>query len=79
MPLNIRNDDVNRLAETLAHRIRVSKTEAVRTALENELHRLDAALPLRERLRSLQKRVNARPATGLEADKAFYDEINGQA
>ena len=79
MPLNIRNDDVNRLAETLARRIRVSKTEAVKTALENELRRLDEALPLRERLRPLQKRVNARPATGLEADKAFYDDINGPA
>ena len=77
--MNIRNDDVNRLAETLARRIRVSKTEAVKTALENELRRLDEALPLRERLRPLQKRVNARPATGLEADKAFYDDINGPA
>jgi len=77
--LNIRNDDVNRLAETLARRIRVSKTEAVKTALENELRRLDEAVPLRERLRPLQKRVNARPATGPEADKAFYDDINGPA
>ena len=79
MPLNIRNDDVNRLAEALARRIRVSKTEAVRTALENELRRLDAALPLRERLLPLQKRVNARPSTGRDADKAFYDDLNGQA
>jgi antitoxin VapB len=77
VPLNIRNDDVNRLAETLARRIRVSKTAAVKTALENELRRLDEAQPLRERLLPLQKRVNSRPATGLEADKAFYDDING--
>jgi antitoxin VapB len=79
VPLNIRNDDVNRLAETLARRIRKSKTEAVKVALENELRRLDELLPLRERLRPLQKRVNARPTTGLEADKAFYDDINGPA
>ena len=79
MPLNIRNNDVNRLADTLARRIRVSKTEAVKTALENELRRLDEALPLRERLGPLQKRVNSRPATGLEADKAFYDDMNGPA
>jgi len=45
-------------------------------ALENELRRLDEARPLRERLRRLQERVLARPATGLEADKAFYDELN---
>ena len=73
MPLNIRSEDVNLLAERLAARKRVNKTEAVRLALENELRRLDAAIPLRERLRPLQDRVLARPATGLQADKAFYD------
>ena len=77
MPLNIRSEAVNRLAETLAARMHVNKTDAVRQALENELSRLDQALPLRERLRPLQDRVMARPATGLEADKAFYDTLSG--
>ena len=77
MPLNIRSESVNRLAETLAARKHVNKTDAVRQALENELRRLDQALPLRERLRPLQDRVIARPATGLEADKAFYDALSG--
>jgi antitoxin VapB len=77
MPLNIRSEAVNRLAERLAARNRTSKTEAVRTALENELQRLDKAIPLRERLRALQERVLLRPPTGLEADKAFYDELSG--
>jgi antitoxin VapB len=78
MPLNIRSDEVNRLAEELAARKRLNKTEAVKLALENELRRLDAAVPLRERLRPLQARVLARPDTGLEADKAFYDELSGE-
>jgi antitoxin VapB len=77
MPLNIRSEAVNQLAERLAARTRMSKTDAVRTALENELHRLDGAVPLWERLRPLQDRVLRRPATGLEADKAFYDELSG--
>lgn len=76
MPLNIRSEDVNRLAEKLASRICVTKTEAVRQALENELRRLDAALPLRGRLRPLQQRVLARADTGLAADKAFYDALS---
>jgi antitoxin VapB len=76
MPLNIRNEAVNQLAEKLAARKRLNKTAAVKLALENELRRIEEALPLRERLRSLQDRVLARPATGLEADKAFYDELN---
>ena len=78
MPLNIRNEEVNQLAARLAARKHVNKTEAVKLALENELRRLDQALPLRERLRPLQQRVLAGPATGLEADKAFYDELSGE-
>ena len=76
MPLNIRSEEVNRLAETLAARKHINKTDAVKQALENELRRLGQALPLRERLRPLQDRVMARPATGLEADKAFYDDLS---
>jgi antitoxin VapB len=79
MPLNIRSEEVNLLAEKLATRKHINKTEAVRLALENELRRLDEAVPLRERLRPIQARVMARPATGHEADKEFYDEISGNS
>ena len=77
MPLNIRSEAVNTLAERLAERKHVTKTAAVRIALENELRRLDESIPLKERLRPLQDRVLRRPATGLRADKAFYDSLNG--
>ena len=79
MPLNIRSEEVNRLAEQLANRKHLNKTDAVRVALENELLRLDEAVPLRERIRTLQARVMARPETGQDADKAFYDELSGDA
>jgi len=79
MALNIRDDEVNQLAGQLAHRTRTTKTDAVKRALQNELHRLDAAIPFAERIRTLQDRVLARPATGLEADKAFYDDLSGDA
>ena len=42
----------------------------------NPLAGSDEAAPLRERLRPLQARVIARPVTGLEADKAFYDNLS---
>ena len=71
MPRNIRSESVNQLAQKLAARARM------RMALEGERQRLDQAVPPRERLRPLQDRVLSRPATGLEADKAFYDEISG--
>jgi antitoxin VapB len=76
MPLNIRSEAVNQLAEALAARMATNKTEAVACALRNELQRLDDAIPLRERLRPVQNRVLSRPATGLEADKAFFDELS---
>ena len=77
MALNIRSEQVNRLAEKLAARTHQSKTDAVRSALENELRRLDEAVPLRERLRPIQQRVLARPPTGLASDKAFFDKLSG--
>jgi antitoxin VapB len=66
---NIRSEVVNELAEKLAARKRMNKTDAVRIALENELRRLDEAVPLRDGLRPLQERVLSRPATGLDADR----------
>jgi antitoxin VapB len=78
MPPNIRSEVVNPLAERLAARKQVTKTDAVRMAPENGLRRLfDEAVPLRARLRLLQDRVSKRPATGREADRAFYDEFDG--
>ncbi len=77
VPLNIRSDVVNQLAEKLATRKHLNKTDAVKLALENDLARLDQALPLRERLRPLQERVLGRPSTGQHADKGFYDELSG--
>ena len=75
MPLNIRDEVVNQLAEKLAARKRTNKTGAVRTALESELRRLDEAIPLRERLRPLQERVMSRPTTGLEADTVCWGAV----
>jgi antitoxin VapB len=76
VPRKIRSESVNQLAEKLAKWKHVTKTEAVRLALENELRRLDEAIPLREKLRPLQLRVLSRPATGLKANKAFYDSLS---
>jgi len=79
MPLNIRSEEVNRLAETLAARTHRNKTEAVKLALQNELRRIGMIRPLKERVRAIQDRVLAYPATGLEADKEFYDALSDDA
>jgi antitoxin VapB len=79
MTLTIESDEVDRLAEALAARTRVGKMEAVKLALENELRRLDAAQSVRQRIRPIQDRIMARPPTGLEADKAFYDWLSDES
>ena len=78
MPLNIRNEQVNQLAEKLAAQKRVNKTEAVKIALENELRRASEAVPLWERLKPLRERIAAYPDSGLVADKAFFDDLSGE-
>lgn len=76
MPLNIRSEEVNQLAEKLASRAGVSKTEAVRLALTNELKRRDESLAdFLEKIRPIQDALAAYPMTGLKADKAFYDSL----
>ncbi|KQP06689.1 MAG: type II toxin-antitoxin system VapB family antitoxin [Methylobacterium sp.] len=75
MPLNIRSEEVNRLAEKVAALAKVSKTEAVRIALAHEVERLEGKPSLRERLRPIQDALEAYPRTGLKADKAFYDGL----
>jgi len=75
---NIRNEAADQRAEKLAARKHMTKTDAVRSALENELHRLDQVVPFRQRLRPLQDRILSRPATGLEADKDFFDELSDE-
>jgi antitoxin VapB len=79
MHLNESDEEVDRLAETLASLARVSKAEAVRMALANELQRRQASRPLRERIKPIQDRIASYPSTGLEADKAYFDELNGDS
>lgn len=79
MTLDIRDNDVDRLAETLASMAGLSKTEAVRMALANELQRREQSLAeFWARIKPIQDAIAATPSTGLKADKAFYDALSGQ-
>lgn len=53
MPLYIRNEEVIQLAAQLAARKHISKTQAVKLALERELQRTDAEVPLLERIKPI--------------------------
>jgi antitoxin VapB len=77
--LQIRNRRVVELAAKLAAVRRSAKTDAVQTALENELARIEREKSPIERLKPLQERVAAVPLTGLEADKDFFDDLSGDS
>ena len=74
MALHIRDPETDRLVRKLAEIKNVGLTEAVKLAVENELKRTS----LLDRIRPIQDRIRARGATGLKADKAFYDSLNGE-
>ena len=77
MPLNIRDEEVNRLAEQLAGLTGKTKTEAVKIALQHELRRAQSQTPLWERLRPLRDKIAAYSDTGVVIDKAFFDVLSG--
>ena len=77
MPLYIKDDATVELVVQLAQKRGVSKQEAVRQAVQAELQRMTAAVPLRERIAAWRKEHKLPPPTGRVADKAFFDELSG--
>jgi antitoxin VapB len=67
----------NTALAALAPQPATNKTVAVAHALRIELQRVAEATPFRARLRPTRDRVLSRPATGQQADKAFFDELSG--
>lgn len=77
MPLYIKNDEVASLVAKLASLKGVSKQQAVRLAVQSELERIAAAIPLHERFAVLRAKNPMPAATGAVADKAFFDDLSG--
>jgi len=55
--LSIRDEGVNDLAETLADMLGVTKTEAVRQAIRNEIERIRSMPTIEDQIAALQERV----------------------
>jgi antitoxin VapB len=69
----MKDPEVDRLAELVASLLRVSKTEALRQALQHELGREEGKPSLVEKGVALKAR--AQPAEARAADKAFIDGL----
>lgn len=78
MPLYIRDEAVNSLAEEVARLANINKTEAVRLALEHEREQLSSKPRLSDRIRKLQQRA---AELGLKPDgyddKPLMDDLSG--
>lgn len=79
MPLFIKDSCTAALVAELASRRGVSKTEAVRRAVMAELGREVRTEPSRERLERFWTENPLPAPTGLQADKAFFDDLWGEA
>lgn len=77
MAFHIKNPDTDALARRVAAVKNLGLTEAVHTALQNELDRDLGQLSLPERGAALVRKLRAEgnPEKGLPADKAFIDSL----
>jgi antitoxin VapB len=77
MPLYIKDDETAALVAALAALRGLTKQDAVKLAVKAELAREPAKPPLRERFAALRAKYPLPEATGLVADKAFFDDLSG--
>jgi len=76
MAFHIRDPETDARVRQLARERGCGLTEAVKLAVDNELHRGEAE-SVRARIAEIQREIAAWPRTGKSADKAFFDEMSG--
>lgn len=77
--LYIKNTDTADLAHELARMLGTTKTAAVHDALVHRKRALEAKSgTMHDRLAAWRAAHPLGTSTGLEADKAFYDDLNGE-
>jgi antitoxin VapB len=77
MPIHVRDLATDRLVRRLAAKSGMGLTEAIRTAVEHELQRLETAIPLPERVAAIRRRIAPRLRPAEQTDKQFFDELSG--
>ena len=77
MAFHVRDPEADALVRALARDSGLGITETIKVAVREKIERDRKAKPLRERIKALRNRLALYPDTGLEADKAFFDELSG--
>ena len=79
MAYNIKDPKTDALIRELARVKGKPILDSIREACENDLQRERRKSPLWDRLLPLVSRIAAVPKSGMKADKAFFDELSGDA
>ena len=78
MAIHVRDHETDALVRELARRKGLGLTETIREAVRKELDHEEQKLSLWERTADIRAEIKSWPATGLKADKAFYDWLSGE-
>jgi antitoxin VapB len=79
MALHVRDPEADALVRALARRSGMGITEAIKVAVREKIERDERAKPMFERIKAIQDEIARWPDTGLKANKAFFDELSGDA
>jgi antitoxin VapB len=80
MAFHVRDPATDRAVRRLAKFKGKSLTATIREAVDHEYRRARAAVPLIERLKPIQQQLKSQSKPGgSPADKAFFDELSGEA
>ncbi|VIO70389.1 hypothetical protein CI1B_30430 [Bradyrhizobium ivorense] len=79
MAYNIKDRDTDRIIRELAALKGKPILDCIREACEHEIQRERLKTPLWERVQPLLDRIARAPRTGLTPDKAFFDNLSGDA
>ena len=77
MAFSVKSRAADAAVRRLAKLKKKSLTETILEAVDNEYQRVRGDQSLVERLEALSARYKTFPETGLQADKAFFDEMSG--
>jgi antitoxin VapB len=77
MPLYIKDEETTQLVNELARRRGMTKSDAVKAAVQAELQRDPPQFNVMQKLEKLWAENPLPPPTGRVSDKAFFDDLSG--
>lgn len=75
MAFSVKDKATNEAVRRLAKLKNTTLAEAIREAVEHEYQRARRETPLHEKLQHIFEEYRSHPKTGLDAEKAFFDEL----